>query len=86
MNNRRSKGFQKDFARLPRKVQYQAIEAYSLFKKNPYHPSLHFKCIVPEENIYSVRIGLHYRAVGVRTGDTILWIFVGSHEDYNNLF
>jgi hypothetical protein len=70
---------------LPLEVQYQAIEAYRLFKKNPYHSGLRFKCIDPEENIYSVRIGLHYRAVGVWKGDTIIWYFIGSHEDYNHL-
>ena len=54
-------------------------------KENPYYPNLHFECIDRQASIYSVRIGLHYRAVGVREGDTMVWFFIGSHEDYNHL-
>lgn len=85
MNNKRLRSFHKYFARLPRDVQYQAVEAYHLFKKNPYHPGLRFKRIDSEANTYSVRIGIHYRAVGLWRGDTIYWFFIGSHEDYNHL-
>ena len=85
MKSRRSKEFHKRFERLPRNVQSQAIAAYRRFKENPYHPSLHFECIDSQESWWSVRIGLHYRAVGVWEGDTIIWFFIGSHEDYNHL-
>lgn len=85
MKNRRTKEFHKLFARLPRNIQEQANHAYRLFKENPYYPSLHFECIDAKESYYSVRIGLHYRAVGMREGDTIYWFFIGSHEDYNRL-
>lgn len=85
MKNRRTKEFRKRFERLPRDVQEQAEAAYRLFKKNPYYPGLHFECIDRQESIYSVRIGLHYRAAGIWKGDTIFWFFIGSHEDYNHL-
>jgi hypothetical protein len=35
--------------------------------------------------IFSARIGLDWRAVCVRTGDTALWYFIGSHADYERL-
>ncbi len=35
--------------------------------------------------IYSVRIGLDYRALGVREGDDIVWFWIGSHADYDRL-
>jgi len=85
VKNRRTKEFRKRFERLPRDVQEQAKAAYRLFKTNPHHPGLHFECIDRQESIYSVRIGLHYRAVGTWEGDTIFWFFIGSHEDYNHL-
>jgi len=85
VKNRRTKEFHKLFARLPRDIQDQAKASYRLFKVNPYYPGLHFECIDSKESIYSVRIGLHYRAVGVWEGDTIFWYFIGSHEDYNHL-
>jgi len=35
--------------------------------------------------VWSVRIGRSYRALGKRTdADTIVWYWIGSHEDYNN--
>jgi hypothetical protein len=71
--------------RLPKDVQERAKEAYRLFKANPYYPGLHFECIDRQEGMYSVRIGLHYRAVGLLEDDVILWFFIGSHEDYNHL-
>lgn len=77
--------FWKCYARLPRNVQNQARIAYDRFKKGPYHPSLHFKCIDRQESIWSTRVGLHYRAVGLRIGNTILWHFIGSHEEFNHL-
>ena len=50
----------------PADIQNQANAAYRLWKVDPYYPSLHFKRIDPEEPIYSVRIGLYYRAVGTK--------------------
>ena len=86
MKSRLTKGFHKRFERLPPDIQDQAKAAYRLFKKNPYYPSLHFKRIDPQEPIYSVRIGIHYRAVGTWVDDTIVWDFIGTHEEYNRLF
>lgn len=86
MKSHITKEFRKRFARLPRSIQEQAKADYRLFKKDPYYPGLHFECIDRQESIWSTRIGLHYRAVGVRIGsDTIIWDFIGSHEDYNHL-
>lgn len=30
-----------------------------------------------------VRIGEHYRALGLREGDIIAWFWIGTHEEYN---
>lgn len=47
--------------------------------------SLQFKQIHRIKPIYSVRIGIGWRAVGVKDGDEIVWYWIGSHEEYNNL-
>jgi hypothetical protein len=86
VKSRRTRDFHKLFVRLPRDVQEKAKNTYRLFKVNPYYPGIHFECIDRQEAIYSVRIGLRYRAVGLLEDDVILWFFIGSHEDYNNLF
>ena len=60
--------------------------AYQLFEENPNHPSLRFKKLQGSDRIWSVRISEQYRAVGVRSGDTIEWIWIGTHNEFDNLF
>lgn len=78
-------GFRKAFSELPEPIQRQAREAYRLFQDNPQHPGLWFKRVHASRPIYSVRIGLHYRALGVRDGDTVVWFWIGSHDLYHKL-
>jgi hypothetical protein len=35
--------------------------------------------------VYSVRVGLGWRALGVREGDVMVWFWIGSHADYDRL-
>ncbi len=37
-------------------------------------------------DVWSVRVNDQYRAVGVRFGDTIEWIWIGTHNEFDNLF
>jgi hypothetical protein len=67
---------------LPESVQEQARTAYRRFQHDPAHPGLRFKRVHPTEPIYSVRVSLDYRAVGVMDGETIVWYWIGSHADY----
>jgi hypothetical protein len=85
MNSRTTGRFRELFASLPARVQEQAIAAYRLFRQNPAHPDLRFKQVLPDPPIYSARVGINYRAVGVLDGDTIVWFWIGSHADYNKL-
>ena len=85
MNSHITDKFRKAFAELPADVQKQARQAYRLFMENPHHPSLRFKSIHPIRPIYSVRISMDYRAVGIREGDDIIWSWIGSHAEYDKL-
>lgn len=85
MTSHISRDFRRDFAQLPTDVQSLAREAYQLFEKNPAHPSLKFKKLPPFDDIWSARINVNYRTLGLRRGDTILWFFIGSHADYDKL-
>lgn len=69
---------------LPTHVQKQADIAYQRFKQDPYYSSLQFKCIDPKRQVYSVRVGRNYRAVGRMVNGDILWFWIGTHEDYNH--
>jgi hypothetical protein len=77
--------FRQLFALLPRRVQHQARQAYRLFRQNPAHPGLRFKQVYANPPMYSARIGIGYRAVGVLDGDTITWFWIGSHAGYDHL-
>jgi hypothetical protein len=46
---------------------------------------LQFKRVNGEQPIYSVRVTRDYRAVGVLTGDTVTWFWIGNHADYDRL-
>jgi len=85
MNSRTTAEFRALFARLPERVQQQARAADHRFQQNPHHPGLRFRPVHPTEPIYSVRVGLHYRAVGLLDGEEILWFWIGSHADYDAL-
>jgi len=64
-----------------------ARKNYFLWQENHDHPSLAFKKLKGGggEARFSVRIGDHYRAIGRITGDSVEWVWIGSHEDYNHL-
>ena len=71
---------------LDESVRRRARKAFRLWAQNPFQPSLHFKCINAEENVWSVRVTLGYRAIGVFEGDTVTWFWIGGHDDYERFF
>lgn len=85
MKSKRTKQFRALFAELPESVQRQANEAYQLFQANPSHPGLSFKQVSPRGPVYSVRVGLHYRALAIRKSDYLLWFWIDSHAEYDKL-
>jgi hypothetical protein len=78
--------FWRAYERLAPSVKDRARLAYQLFAENPDHPSLRFKKLQGGGEIWSVRISEQYRAVGVRSGDTIQWIWIGTHNEFDHLF
>ncbi len=71
---------------LDQNIKISVRKAYYLWRENPFHPSLHFKCINEKEDIWSVRITRSYRAVGILVSDTVTWFWIGSHDDYEKFF
>ena len=67
---------------LPADVRTLADKSFALLKADPRHPSLHFKDV---GKYWSVRIGLHYRALAKRKGDDFHWHWIGSHAEYDRL-
>ena len=85
MTSRTTRAFRKALEGLPTHIQRQAKEAYELWKQEPHHPSLHFKKIHGAKPIYSVRVAIGWRAVGIRSGDAMIWYWIGSHQAYDKL-
>ena len=81
-----TKTFRKQLDRLPASVREQAEKAYELWREDPYHNSLQFKRVSQRQPIYSVRVSLNYRAVGLlEPEDRIYWFWIGTHDEYDEL-
>jgi hypothetical protein len=85
VNSRTSDQFWKLYRALPLAARVQARVSYGMFAENPQHPSLQFKSIHPTKPFVSVRVGAHYRVVGVLDSENVIWFWIGSHEAYNKL-
>lgn len=83
MRHYASSSFWKQFEALPEDVRQLAEKNYRLLKANERHPSLNLKKI---DEIWSVRVDLHYRALGIDAQDGIPWFWIGSHADYDRFF
>ncbi len=77
-----SSQFRMQYTALPRDIRELADKSFGLLKADPFHPSLHFKKL---GKVWSARVGAHYRAVAVEVQDGYLWVWIGSHADYDKL-
>lgn len=77
--------FWKHYRQLPNQIQELADKNFELLKANPRYPSLHFKKVGNKKQLWSVRVGLHYRALGVDKPKGVVWFWIGTHDDYDRL-
>ncbi|KOR28262.1 hypothetical protein TI05_17260 [Achromatium sp. WMS3] len=70
------------YEKLPIEIKNLADKNFQLLKNNPAHPSLQFK---KAGKIWSARVGAHYRVVATPIKDGFLWVWIGSHAEYNKL-
>ena len=85
MKSETTQKFRQLFAAAPPDTQERIQTAYRLWVSNPAHPSLRFKKVHQRLPIYSARVDLDWRVVGVHEGDTLLWFWVGPHRQYEAL-
>ena len=65
-------------------MRQKARRAYRLWLENPNHPGLQFKPLHGVAGgVWSVRIGLSWRALATIRGDRVTWFWIGSHADYD---
>jgi len=78
-----TKRFWKGYHSLPENIRNVADEVYKLWKENPFDPALEFHEI--RKSLWRIKIGYRYRALARRYEGSVVWIWIGSHEDYNKL-
>jgi len=83
MKHRATPRFWACYRGLPEEIQRLADRGYELLRHDPRHPSLHFKKV--KEGLWSARVGLHYRALAVEDGEDFMWVWIGTHAEYDKL-
>ena len=73
------------FHALPDEIQKLAVKNYHLWRQNPHHPSLRFRRLQGGGDRVTIRVGDHHRALGALTGDSVTWVWIGTHSDYDRL-
>jgi hypothetical protein len=82
MTHRATPRFWACYRALPAEVQQLADRSYQLLCNDPRPPSLHFKKV---GRLWSARVGLHYRALAVSLQQELLWVWIGTHAEYDRL-
>ncbi len=68
---------------LPEEIQRQARDRFRLWQEDAFNAALHFKPLFAD--VWSVRVNQNYRALGRRRGHLIVWFWIGTHADYDQL-
>lgn len=82
MRHQATPRFWQAYDELPAEIQQLADQNYELLKRDPRHPSLHFKKV---GRFWSVRVGSHYRALAVQVDADMVWFWIGRHDEYERL-
>ena len=82
MKHEASRRFWAAYDELPASVRNLADANFKLLKRNPRHPSLHFKKV---GRYWSARIGSNYRALAVESDGGFIWFWIGPHAEYDRL-
>ena len=73
------------FRGLPHRIQQLARKNYGLWRENPTHPGIQFKLVGKRKPVYSIRVGIGWRALGLKVDDGMVWFWIGSHAEYMKL-
>ena len=77
--------FWQHYRQLPKEIRQLADKNFDLLKADPQHPSLHLKKVGKRKQLWSVRVGGKYRALGADKPEGILWFWIGPHSTYDKL-
>ena len=74
--------FWRHYEQLPESIRQLADKDFKLLKEDPRHPSLRLK---KAGKFWTVRIGIHYRAVAKERAEGLNWFWIGHHSEYDKL-
>ena len=74
--------FWQRYHQLPQEVRDRADKCFGLLRSDRRHPSLQFKKVGA---FWSARIDLAHRALAVEDGDDFIWVWIGSHDEYDRI-
>ena len=80
--HRTTERFWECYSNLPQDIQELADKSFRPLQDNPRHPSLHFKKV---GGFWSARVGFAHRALAVEDGNDFIWVWIGSHDEYDRL-
>jgi hypothetical protein len=67
---------------LPAEVKSLADKSFALLKQDRKHPSLSLKKV---GRYWSARVGLRYRALAAETHGDLVWFWIGTHSEYDQI-
>lgn len=82
MKHKTASSFWVCYNRLPQDIRDLADNNFRLLKTDSSHPSLQFKKI---GKVWSVRVGSNYRAIATQIEGSFLWVWIGTHAEYDKL-
>jgi hypothetical protein len=86
----RTRQFKRLFDRLPLHIQEIAEQKFKLFKTDPYHPSFRHRIIQSSLHFshphHEFRITRDYRATCFVDEDIYVWVFIGSHTKFDEIY
>lgn len=75
-----TKSAEKEFERLPARVQSRAVEALQLLSQNPYSELLKIKKLKAAEDLYRIRLGDYRIVYEIRNGRLIILVIKIGHR------
>jgi hypothetical protein len=85
MNHFTLPSFWRSYHLLPKEMRDLADKNFRLLVADPQHPSLQLKKVGSSKQFWSVRVGIHYRALGLDKPEGIVWFWIGAHAEYDKI-
>lgn len=82
MKHKTAASFWTCYDNLPMEIRDLADKNFELLQADMSHPSLQFKKC---GKVWSARVGSHYRAVATAIEGGFLWVWIGTHAEYDRL-